>query len=258
MVKKINLNFREDNFSNFLQKINILAKISDTIKIKIDGDSLLMYSSLGNESVTLIFKSFVLKTDDYLNISDEKIDIIIPYAKKFSKNLEFINNGTPIKFDLNYRENDQGVYMGRSFTIKSGKLKLTVQCGEDTEIKDITKGILERNLSNDNRLWDFTVSLEDFKTIKKLSQINSSPEEIRKLIEISTDSGDVKISEVPIWELVVSNSNVDSGKSLLFNKAYLNFIPEMENIEFSIFRNFILIKEDISYTMISFETDFDY
>ena len=44
MANKIKFKIKSDKFSDFINKLEDLTKISDTIKLKIDNDNILMYS----------------------------------------------------------------------------------------------------------------------------------------------------------------------------------------------------------------------
>jgi hypothetical protein len=70
--------------------------------------------------------------------------------------------------------------------------------------------------------------------------------------------GVVTLSEKSSWELEVDNLNDDRTASLILNKRFLSCINDkMDLIEFIIFENFMLIKDDNSNLMLSFEQSFD-
>ena len=62
MSNKLNIQIKSDNFPTLLEKLEDLAKISDTIKLKIDSDNILMYSIVG-ETILLAFKSYLIDTN---------------------------------------------------------------------------------------------------------------------------------------------------------------------------------------------------
>jgi hypothetical protein len=69
--------------------------------------------------------------------------------------------------------------------------------------------------------------------------------------------GVVTLSEKSSWELEVDNLNDDRTASLILNKRFLSCINDkMDSIEFIIFDNFMLIKDENSNLMLSFEQDF--
>ncbi len=67
MSNKLNIQIKSDSFSTLLEKLEDLAKISDTIKLKVDSDNILMYSIVG-ETILLAFKSYLLDTKDFFEI----------------------------------------------------------------------------------------------------------------------------------------------------------------------------------------------
>lgn len=252
---KLNINFKQESFGDFLSKIDELSKIGDTIKLKIDEDEILMYSTIG-ETQILAFKSFLVKRNTYLDIKDsldDPLDIVISGSKKFVKSLSFINQKHPIKSQFSWREKESGVNSVRFFDIKNDKFKLTISCGEDNEIKDIDKSSLEQRLNIKNRKWGFNINGEDFENIKKLSSINLDTRTIN--LDVDSD-GRVTMSEPSSWELEVDNIE-SRNKSVIFNKSLLSNVKNSEILEFHVFESFILNKGSHSNLMISFETSFD-
>ena len=106
MANKIKFKIKSDKFSDFINKLEDLTKISDTIKLKIDNDNILMYSLLGG-NVMLAFKNYLINTRDYLEYGDDmeySMDVIIANAKKFVKNLNFIKESDKITLEISYKE----------------------------------------------------------------------------------------------------------------------------------------------------------
>lgn len=254
---KISLTFKSDNFDLFSSKIEDLCKISDTIKVKIDNENILMYSLMGTENIILAFKSFDIKTKDiFLDFDTEfTVNIIITSAKKFFKNLFFIKKTEKILMDITYKmDDDPDSVDARIVQIKNSKFKLQIQTGENSEIRDLNKKILEQRLDFKNKLWDFTISNKDFLDIKKLSSINM--DDSRRILHLNIENRVVKLSETSLWELEVDSSN-EIDKHLMFNKSLLSCINDNnEDVTFNVFDTFILIKDEISSLMISFEQDF--
>ena len=83
MASKLNIQIKPDKFSDFLDKLVDLAKISDTIKLKIDSENILMYSIVG-DTILLAFKSYLIDTSEYIDVKEElenTLDIIISGSK---------------------------------------------------------------------------------------------------------------------------------------------------------------------------------
>ena len=255
MANKVKFKIKSEKFADFISKLDDLTKIEDTIKLKIDNDNILIYSMMGG-NVMLAFKNYLINTRDYLDYGDDleySIDIIIANAKKFVKNLNFIKDSEKITFEISYKESpdDDTIMNGRSLQIVGGKLKVNWIAGEHYEMRDINKGALSQRLNLKNRKWFFNINKSEFSDVKKLSSINSE-----RIINISVLSGKVTLSERASWELEIESIDDDRSASLMLNKKFLSCINEMDNIEFSIFETFMLVRDDNSNLMLSFEQDF--
>ena len=244
-------------FVDFISKLDDLTRIEDTIKLKIDNDNILMYSMMSSGQTMLAFKNYLVNTRDYLEYVDDleySIDIIIANAKKFVKNLNFIKDSDKITFEISYKESpdDQTIMNGRSLQIVGGKLKVNWIAGEHYEMRDINKIALSQRLDLKNRKWNFNINKSEFYDIKKLSSINSE-----RIINIEVLNGKVILSERAAWELEIKSIDDERNASLMLNKKFLNCINEINDIEFSIFETFMLVKDNNSNLMLSFEQSFD-
>jgi hypothetical protein len=255
MANKLKLKIKPEQFSLFISKLEEIASIDDTVKLKIDSDDILMYSMLGG-NVLLAYKNFLLPTKDFFDLGDVdyKIDLIIPNAKKFVKNMAFIKDMDKINFDITYKPSpdDSDLYIVRSLHISSGKFKVNWLGGEGYEVRDIDKHTLSQRLDLRNKKWSFTIGTSDYLDIKKLSNINSE-----KIINMNVVNGIVTLSEVSSWELEIDKlDDITRNANLILNKRFLSCIDDKKDITFNIFDNFMLIKEDNSNLMLSFEQSF--
>jgi hypothetical protein len=257
MANKVKFKIKSEKFTDFISKLDDLTKIEDTIKLKIDNDNILMYSMMGG-NVMLAFKNYLINTRDYLDYGDDleySIDIIIANAKKFVKNLNFIKDSDKVTMEITYKESpdDDTIMTGRSLQVVGGKLKVNWMAAEHFEMRDINKVALKQRLDLKGRKWNFSISKSDFSDVKKLSNINGE-----RIININIINGKVLLSENAAWELEIDSIDVDRNANLMLNKKFLSCInDDMENIEFNIFETFMLIKDDISNLMLSFEQNFD-
>jgi hypothetical protein len=64
MANKIKFQIKPDKISEFIETLEELTRIEDTIKLKIDSDNILMYSILGG-NIMLAFKNYLMNTSDY-------------------------------------------------------------------------------------------------------------------------------------------------------------------------------------------------
>ncbi len=257
MSGKLNISFNIEKFEDFLLKMEDLSKIGDVIKIKIDTENIFMYSIVG-ETVLLALKSYLLKTDEYISFKEKDledistIDIISINSKKLIKNLFFIKSSPKIQMELSYKKNDDKIQI-RSAQFKGDKIKLAIQCGEESEIRDITKKTLSDRIDLKGRKWSFKVTSSKFQDIKKLASINSEG----KILYINVDNNKILISENSIWELEIGEVEY-SNKQVIFNKSFLSSIDsDSDDVEFNMFDSFILTKGTDSNLIISIETSFE-
>jgi hypothetical protein len=255
MSDKIKLKVIPEKFQDFIDKLNDLLSIDNTIKLKIDNEEILMYSTLGG-SVMLGFKNFLIKTSDYFEITKEleyTYDVIIANCNKFVKNLEFLKSQPKVTIALSCKESreDKSIMNARSIQVSGGKLKINWISAENYEIRDINKQILSQRLNLKNRKWSFIMDKSQFNDIKKLSNINDD-----KIISIDVNNGKVVVSEKSAWEIEIGEIEIKSG-SFILNKRFLKCIDSnKEEIEFNLFDSFILVKDINSNLMLSYEQDF--
>lgn len=257
MASKLSLKFNKSKFSDFVSKLKDLTNIEDTIKIKFDSSGILMYSTLANDVSVLALKSYFLKIDDYIDDfdSDYTFDYIITSATKVVKNLSFFNIDVPVKLEIIYKElpEDDTVMHVRAGQFSNGKLKISCVGGEQFKIRDINASVLESRLNPKLAKWSFQISQSDFLDVKKLASINS---EDRTMI-ITVQDKKVTVSEPSKWEIEIDEIDY-KNTTLTFLKKYLsNINAENSVIKFDMFDTFILVKDENSNLMMSFEQDFD-
>lgn len=252
---KLTLQFNQSNFTDFVSKLQDLTNISDVIKLKIEKDNILAYSLLSNDVSVLALKNYLLNTSDYIENfdSEDTFDYVITNASKFVKNLKFFNTDNPIKLIISAKEDSSTDAMHiRAAQLTNGKLKIINVGGELSKIRDIGKEALAARLNPKSAKWGFKVDKADFSDAKKLCSINSED----RILLIDVVDGVVSLMEEGKWELQVDKIPTKTAR-LIFNKKYLsNVNDENTEINFQIFETFILVKDDNSNLMISFETDF--
>lgn len=255
--EKIKFLINRENFTQLIDKISDLTKISDIVKMKIDSENILVYSLVGETSI-LAFKNYLLKTSDYFTFSEDlefTFDYVITGAKRFVKNLKFFNIEENIKGQFVYKDNpaDDNGKIVRSLNLTDGKFKLNNIGGEIFKVRDITKEKLEMTLKTDNCNWQFSVSSSDFEDVRKLSSINADD----NIITVSITDGDINFCEIGKWQLTVDKTE-SSHSDINFPKKYLSSVNnEEEIINFHIFDTFILFQERDKNLMVSFEQTFE-
>lgn len=256
MSDKLKFNLKKENFQKFMDRLLDLTTIDSTVKLKIDNDHILAYSMLGGK-IMLGFKNYLLNTKDFFDLNEDlelTYDIILPNVNKLVKNLQFLSESDKISVEINYKESpdDDTLMIARGIQFKGGRLKFKWFSGESYDVRDINKNILKQRLDLKNKDWSFILSNKEFNDIKKLSGINSE-----KIININVNNGKVVISETKAWELEVDEVEKKSA-NFIFNKRFFKCIDSnLEEIEFNLFETFILIKDNESNLMLSYEQDFD-
>lgn len=254
MSNKLSLKLNKGNFSDLVSKIQDLTNIEDVIKLKIDRDNILMYSMLFNDVSVLALKSYNVPTSEYIENfdKDETFDFIITGGSKFVKSLKFFNSEDPIKLEITYKEGDDAMHI-RTAQFISGKLKISCIGGEQYKIRNIDNSSLESRLDISKSKWGFKVPKDDFGNIKRLCSINSED----RVLNINVNSGKVTFSENSKWELEVDGISDDITTQLIFGKKYLSNVNANNSlINFSVFETFILVKDENSNLLLSFEQDF--
>jgi len=256
MATKLSLKFNKSKFSDLVDKLQDLTSIEDVIKLKIQKDTTLIYTMLSSETQVLALKSYLINTSDYIENfnEDTTFDFIITSAPRFVKNLKFFTSDNPIKMDIIYKpqpEDEETMHV-RSAQFTNGKLKISCVGGEQYKIKDIKKELLNQRLNIKNSKWDFKISQSDFNDVKKLCSINNE----ERILNISVTDGLVTMNESAKWELEI-DTITPMNTNLVFGKKYLSNINDGDFIQFYVFETFILVKDDISNLMLSFEQNFD-
>jgi len=256
MTKKLVFNFNLENFPKFVEKLQDLTGIDDTIKIKINKDFTLMYSILGNEGQVSAMKCFTVETKKFIDNfnENESYDFVLTSSSKFVKNIKFFNPSKPIKFEITAKPvaDEDDLLQIRTMHLSNGKLKISSIGAELHKIKDLTKTFVDNKLDVKKSRWKFIVQNEDFSNIKKLSTINSED----RILNINVSNNKVYFNEISKWELEVDDVQLPN-QNFMFSKKYLSYInTDNENVVFNIFDNFILIKDEDSNLMLSFEQDF--
>ncbi len=253
-TKNLDCILKDQGFNDFLFLLEDLSKIDDLIKIKISSDKIFMYSMKGQNNAILAFKNYYVDTIDFIDKLDteENIDIIIPNAKKFVKNLKFIDTKSTINLSLKTKPLSEGGLEVRGIEIKNKKLKIKWMTAEQYEMKNIEYPSLMTLLDIKNQRLSFDVSRSDFEDIKKLANINGST-----LIEISSNNGKILMSETSSWEMEVDDIMDNTNILYNINKNLLTFINDgTDSIKFHVFNNFILIRDNNSNVMVSFEQSY--
>lgn len=258
---KVKFQFNKEYFSDFVDKMQDLAQISDVIKLKINKEFILAYSLVANDVAVLCLKSYLLETNQYIKglNNDLNYDLVVSPSSKFVKNIKFFEDFSVINGEFNFKSSyeDESIMHIRAINIstpasKGDRLKITLIGSELSKIRDLNKNTLDARMNPKLSKWGFVLNQEDLASIKKMCAINSDD----KTINIIVDDSIVYFSEEGKWNLQVSDAEFKNVK-ITFNKKYLsNINTDEKKIDFKIFETFILISDEHSKLLLSFETDF--
>jgi hypothetical protein len=257
---KLTLKFNKIRFMDFVNKIENISKIHEIIKIKINKDIILIYSTEGTDSgIVLATKNYAISTANYIDNfnENETFDFIIINSSRLIKNLKFYNDpDIQVKCDIIYKahyDNDDTM-MVRSMVFSDGKLKVSAVGGEDDKIRDINLSAIQKRTDINNCVCNFVVTKNDFMDVKKLASIDN-PEGI---VSFTIEEGRVFVGEDSKWEMDLCKINDKINSKIVFRKKYLNNInTETNKVEFFLFQTFVLVKDINSNLLISFEQTFD-
>jgi hypothetical protein len=243
----------KDNILNFISKLSDITKISDSVRLKIDKDNILMYGMVGDTAI-LAFKSHLLKTEDYFEFKDFdfELDYVLVGAKKFVKNLNFFEYKEKTKFSLSFKDNpdNENIKNVKIIVVQDSLLKISTIGDMPNKIREISKKALEAKFDPSLSNFAFTINQSALERIRKISS-NSD----EKIITASIKSHEVYFSEGSKWSLNVGNTDSDESIEINFDNSYLsNINTNLGEIKFYVFDTTILFKEDInSNLLISFE-----
>lgn len=257
MSKKLSVKLNKRFFPDFIAKIQDLSNINDVVKLKIESDKVLMYSMKANDTAVLALKSYILPTSNYFDDFNEEnmFDFIIVNAPKFIKSLKFFDIDTQVKMDIIYKPHheNEDVMQIRSAQFTNGKLKISAIGGEDDKIRDLNSDLIEARTDIDNADYGFEITKQDFNDVKRLCAIDSED----KILTIEINNGKISASEPAKWELQLCEIDETTNANIVFNKKYLsNINGDMDMIKFYMFETFILVRDNISSLMLSFEQTF--
>jgi len=254
---KINFEIKKDKFSDLLDKLTALNKISDIVKMKISKDEVFIYALKG-ESVILAFKSFLLNTSDYFTIKEEfdfTFDLVIGSVSKFIKTANFFNLTSSEKLVLTMaiKEKDEEEISVRNAIIKDNVFSFAIIIAEAYKIRDINKKMLYEKIKVENKQWEFNTNSTVLENIKKMSAIYETD-----ILNIVVKNSNVIISQGSYWNLVLDKVETDDN-NIIFDRSYLKLINLVDstNINFSIYDRFMLFREDNMILLIAFELSFN-
>tara|TARA_R110000772_G_scaffold2410_1_gene8279 strand:+ start:8480 stop:9301 length:822 start_codon:yes stop_codon:yes gene_type:complete len=273
-MDKSNFKFNNENLEEFRSVITNLCKISNTIKMKMTSDNLLLYSidtagenSNVSQATALAVKSYSFPSQHFMKIKhyddddddDEEdqtkgnIDWIIRNGTILNKKINFFTKDVDIKgvFNLRKVNGNSDVKYTRNVIMSDDKFKFSITGDEPHVIRDMSLDQLNTILDPVLSDISFSIPTKEFENARSASNIE--PEDI---ITIHITNGKIYFKQSS-WELLVGKIDYDGNKKISFHKKYLKSInPKVDEIHFSVFQTFLLYKEANQKLMISYEQNF--
>lgn len=239
-MKSIDFKISKEEFFKFIDIVEELNKISDTHKIKWDGDNVFIYSLQGDgegqHQKIDVLKIFILKRDDlFADFAEEKLTWIIIKTKNWLKQVKFLrDDDEDVSMCINIVENK--VY---SVQLKTSVLQINTIAGDDI-IKDVPISFVKEKMNPKYADWTFNASDDLLKRIKKLNKLDTNNE----IISLSSSDNEVVVREEALWDLKITPNGAVPSNQWLIRKEHLEKITlDGEGVVFGIFESYIAVKE---------------
>ncbi|SRR6266403_530351 len=238
-MKSINFKASKEEFHKFLYIIEELNKISDTHKIKWEGDNVFIYSLMGDDGTNQkidVLKIFILKRDVvFAEFLDDNITWIIIKTKSWLKQVKFLRDDDE-DVDICINVIDNKVY---SVQLKTSILQINTIAGDDV-IKDVPMSFVKERMNPKYADWTFNASEDLIKRVKKLNKLDP----YNDIISLTSIDGEVVIREEALWDLKITPNGTVPSNNWLFKKEHLERITLNEDgVVFGVFESYISVKE---------------
>ena len=267
-MDKTNFIFNIDKLDEFRAVISDLSKINTILKLKMDNDSLLLYSiatagegsSMGH-ATALAVKAYSFPSEYFMKLKhyDEsndtrgKIDWIIRNGVVLNKRMNFFDGNADIKgvFNLRKLSNDDEVKYTRNVVMTDNKFKFSTTGDEPHVVRDMPLTLMRTILDPELSELSFSIPSSEFLNARTASNVESED-----IVTIYISGGKVYFRQSS-WELLVGTTEFKGDRKISFHKKYLKSInPSNEVVDFMVFPTFVLYKEDNQKLIISYEQEF--
>lgn len=252
----LKLKLKKETFNDFVSVLKNIIKISNSandyrIKIKINKDTILIYTLIGTKTVAHLFKSYTLNTSEYIENSDDienELQFIVKHSNKFIKQISMLDPTKGILFEIEHKT-DNGVDMVRRCKIRDKNLKLTFLGDHYNTMLDLTEEDINTYCDTNNATFNFKLNTSDYSKIKNLSSLNDSTS-----LNISVDDNKVSFGETSKWDLVIDTLENVENIDIVFPKKLFSCVSiENESIDVYVYESFLLFKEKNNNLMMSLE-----
>jgi len=248
-VQDFEMTMSKDVLTDFLVKVQDVAKTNTTMKIVFDEDKITLYAfALRSKSVCKVsfMDTYTDKGDLFLPKNpkefSKKLEMVIEDAKKFVKKMAFYRNSEKVTIVVGYRQTSTGVNHIVWMKVKDKKLKMTLTMQELHLVWNIPKEkIISKIQQTPN--FVFNVDIETLNDVKKLSQLNAENE----VMSMRVMDNIAFFEEEGRWEMEIgeiqNNEEPVSGLHVNFGKKHFNNLENSNNTLVKAFDDFLLIEK---------------
>lgn len=248
--KEFRMTTDKAKFKVFLKTISDLNKVGESIKMKIVGDEVLLYSFLTVKTHILCLKCTFHDLSEITNTSDDGIiDYIIVNPRLLLRSgMLFLEDKFSDEIIITFTHTDGSIEANDiNITNDNNDLNLNFMGGYRTVVKDIPKATILEKMEPSLALYSFDITSGNFEDIKKLSSV--SDEEIVSII--------IKKNRVSFgnkrWKLKVVDSINQPDNVITFKKKHFNLITPEPIITINVFDHYIVVIQDKHYLLIGLE-----
>jgi len=241
-----------DQLATFLKKVKDLVAIDSRIILRIDNQSILMFSFVGESFKNIhAFKNYIFDREEIMGVKKEITDPIIFISKDGKKLYRTLNNlidyEEEIKGKISINDEDYVNY----FSFNNDRMDIKIIGSDPISIgKEIGIDDVNYLMNTENSLFNFELGAQDFAKIKKMGLIENEPNSV---LYLNIDNKKLSIGETK-WHLNICEIEDIDDTMMIFPKKYFNTINPLEVIKIYVFETFILCKYDDYNLMILMET----
>lgn len=256
--KNKNISFTQTptQLGNLLKKVKDLISIDSRIVIRIEADSVLLFSFVGQSFKDIhAFKNYIFPIEEVLTLKKAEIEnpifFIAKDGKRFFRSVEsFLNYPQEIKCKMSVNDENYVNFIAFDNTKDNKGLDVKVIGSDPIAIgSQISVDDINYLMDISKSTFNFRLSAQDFAQIKKSSLIENEP---KSVLYINVQNKILSMGETK-WHYNITEIDVDDIM-LSFPKAYFNTINPNSFIDVYVFEEFILCKYDDYNLMIILET----
>jgi hypothetical protein len=256
-TKEISFGITSKNIERLVDILKDLSGIDKKAIFKINKNTILIYTLVGENNAVNAFKSFIVDTKDMFEMDDfdENINFISKDIKNMYRNLQImIDQNTEITGKIYFDSISDQYYSDRFFFKSENKLKLNFYGSDPLSMNTtITPDIIKKTADVKNSYFNFELLSSDFDNIKKLA----TPDTETDVFYMNTYDKDgkyyVSLGESS-WDLTMSEIDFDQNKTLAFPKKYFKTISMIgDKIKIYVFDRFLMASNENSDLLISTE-----